>query len=64
MTKCFADDNVLLRCHDALYVKNLSAEDREQVNQAIKAINPFARADCQQRKTVREPEMLLSNKHY
>ena len=53
MTGCFADNNVLLRCHDALYVRDLSPAEQELVDQAIKSINPFARADIQQRKAVK-----------
>ena len=52
MTACFDDNNVLLRCHDALYVRHLSTTEQELVNKAIKSINPFARADFQQRNAV------------
>lgn len=54
MTACFAENNVLLRCHDGLYVKDLSESEHLCVKQAIQSINHYARADFQQRNAVKK----------
>ena len=54
MTSCFAENNVLLRCHDGLYVRDLSDAEHLCVEQAIQSINLYARADFQQRNAVKK----------
>jgi len=49
MTSCFHESEVLLRCHDALYVKEFSQLKKEQLSRSVKDINPYATFDVTRR---------------